>query len=477
MSAIRKKNSESPIAVSYKIMYNEQTMGVQNNNHDPEFLKEKLKQRPLNRRKLLRRMLITVLMAVLFGLVASVTILLLEPIISERLYPENEEQELIFFPEDIIEDEILPEDMIADEREMHEIQLAQEAENNPPSDIIDYDLVRRIASDLIDQKEFGIDELYSMFNARNEIAKEARKSLVTVTGLTSDVNWINNIFERRVETAGIIVLDTETELMILAKLALIRNADTIMLTFANGRQYPAEIKQYDKVTGFAVLSVSHTQLSAGTLNAIKVIDLGSSLSLNMTGMPVIAIGRIAVDADSTQYGFITSSSYSIRKVDATYKLMTTDIYGSTNASGVLINWDGEVVGIIDNDYNTSDARNIVSAVGISELKKLIEAMIKDEEKPYIGIIGIDVTSEAHEAGVPRGAYITEIVIDSPAMDAGLQMADIIIKVEDTEISSFYSFVSTIFRYKPDQNIKMTALRQGSAGYYEIEVEVLAGHSQ
>jgi hypothetical protein len=58
-----------------------------NEDQETEFLKESLKQRPLNRRKLLRRILITVVLAVLFGTVASTTILLLQPLLSERLYP------------------------------------------------------------------------------------------------------------------------------------------------------------------------------------------------------------------------------------------------------------------------------------------------------------------------------------------------------------------------------------------------------
>ena len=60
------------------------------------FMKETIKQRPINRRKLLRRTLITALMAVIFGLVACFTFLLLEPIISKHLYPEEEPETVIF---------------------------------------------------------------------------------------------------------------------------------------------------------------------------------------------------------------------------------------------------------------------------------------------------------------------------------------------------------------------------------------------
>ena len=57
----------------------------ENHNQGTDFMKETIKQRPLNRKKLIRRTLITAAMAVIFGLVACLTFLLLEPVISNKL--------------------------------------------------------------------------------------------------------------------------------------------------------------------------------------------------------------------------------------------------------------------------------------------------------------------------------------------------------------------------------------------------------
>ena len=93
---------------------------------DSDFITETIRQRPINKKKLLRRTLITAAMAVVFSLVACLTFLLLEPVISNWLYPE-EEPEPIEFPEET--EEILPEDMIADDSEM-------EPEPEPPAEIV-----------------------------------------------------------------------------------------------------------------------------------------------------------------------------------------------------------------------------------------------------------------------------------------------------------------------------------------------------
>ena len=80
----------------------------------PDFLREKIKQKPVNKKKLLRRTVITVVMAVVFGLVACFTFLVLEPVISNRLYPEEEAQE-VRFPEETVAEEMKPEDMLVEE--------------------------------------------------------------------------------------------------------------------------------------------------------------------------------------------------------------------------------------------------------------------------------------------------------------------------------------------------------------------------
>ena len=63
---------------------------------DFDFMKERIKERPLNKKKLIRRTIITASMAVIFGLVACLTVLLLEPLLSNWLYPEAPPQNVTF---------------------------------------------------------------------------------------------------------------------------------------------------------------------------------------------------------------------------------------------------------------------------------------------------------------------------------------------------------------------------------------------
>ena len=78
-----------------------------------DFMVEKIKVKPVNKKKLIRRTLITISMAIIFGMVACVTFLVLEPVISNWLNPEEEPQvEMVVFPED--REEMSPEEMLAE---------------------------------------------------------------------------------------------------------------------------------------------------------------------------------------------------------------------------------------------------------------------------------------------------------------------------------------------------------------------------
>jgi len=77
-------------------------------------------------------------------------------------------------------------------------------------------------------------------------------------------------------------------------------------------------------------------------------------------------------------------------------------------------------------------------------------------------------------GVPRGAYVTEVLLDSPAMIGGLQSGDIIVRIGEADITTYVGLVNTLFDYKPEQSIKLTVERQGVDDYYQFDVEIIAG---
>ena len=433
---------------------------MEENQNNTDFLKETIKQRPLNKRKLVRRTLITAAMAVIFGMVACFTFLLLEPVISNRLYPE-EEPEAIVFEEETEENEILPEDMIADESQM------QPEETEPPA--LEDEQIAQVLSEM----QLGTNDYLTLFNEMNKVAKEVQKSIVTVVGVTSDVTWLDNEYENEGVVSGVVVADNGKELLILANIRSIKDAEILKVAFSDGSEYEAEMKKKDNNTGFAIISIQKSIVKESTVAIAKPVALGSSAGSSLVGIPVIAIGRPVGTEGSLCYGNITSTGNSITLPDSNYKYLTTDSYGSTSASGMIINLKGQIVGIIDTSYNASDMKNMISAVGITELKKVVESLSNNKDIAYFGVYGVDVTKEANEEmGVPFGAYILEIDMDAPAMNAGIQSGDIIVRIGEKEITNYAALVETLLTFKPEETVTVGLMRQGPEGYIEMEVEAV-----
>ena len=104
---------------------------------------------------------------------------------------------------------------------------------------------------------------------------------------------------------------------------------------------------------------------------------------------------------------------------------------------------------------------------------MVESLSNDKSIAYFGVYGVDVTTEANEAlGVPVGAYITEIDMDSPAMDAGIQSGDVVVRINELEIASYHDLVIALQSFRPEETIAVDLMREGPEGYTEMEVSAV-----
>lgn len=426
------------------------------------FLIEKMKQRPINRRKLLRRTLITASMAVIFGLIACFTFLVLEPVISNWLYPEEEPQ-VIVFPED--QKEMSPEEMLAENLPTESPQPSSEPEDVT---LAEEQIEEILSGVILDKKNYG--ELYT---ALSDYTDQLNQYMVTITAVTSNIDWFNNVQESRNQASGLIVANNGKDLLVLADASSIRPAEKLILTFSNEVQAEAQIKQQDKYTNLAVLSVSLSDLPEEMVEAgIPLAVLGRSNAKNLVGIPVVALGSPLGISNSIGYGMIASGSTQIYAPDRNYKLLITDINGSQNAGGVLFNLQGEVIGIITSNKTGSDMKNLINAYGITELKKVIEKMSNGSSIAYMGISGLDVTKEANEnQGVPYGAFVKEVAMDSPAMLAGIQRGDVITEMDGKKVTLFSDYTTILMQMEPGQTVELTVMRQAQNEYKEMNFSI------
>lgn len=305
------------------------------------------------------------------------------------------------------------------------------------------------------------------------IAEDAMKSVVTVTGVTADDEWfdITNVGSRA--SSGLIVADNSVSYLVLTDYDVIDSAEKIAVTLPDGSVVDGSFQKKDPVTDLCVVSIPRDKISSESRRELSVATLGNSYNVNR-GDSVLAVGALTGAAGTFACGKVISLDGSVEIVDGEYRLVSTDIYGGKTASGVLINMDGEVVGIIDQEYSGED-RQTVTAIPISLLKSLIEKLSNNSALSYIGIHGLDISEKAAESQkIPSGVYVSSVDADSPALQAGIQPGDIITAVGLGSSVTLRSLHENIMNRSPGDEVEVTVMRQGSSKYAKFDFAITIG---
>ena len=189
----------------------------------------------------------------------------------------------------------------------------------------------------------------------------------------------------------------------------------------------------------------------------------------------MAIGKPLGYSGSYGYGAVSSVEESISPADGNYGLILTDIPGSENGTGILLNTKGEMIVLIQHRLTSGEHVTVTNALAISDLKVMIELLSNNQGVPYVGIYGTDVTEQVEkEQGIPIGVYVKNVESESPAMSAGIQAGDVITKVGRTKINTLAAYHNAISEYSVGEQIILYGKRKGNDGYVEIEFKVTIG---
>ncbi len=429
-----------------------------------DFIIEKIKERPINRKRLIRRTIITASMAVLFGCIACATFAIMEPIMNKLIYPP-EVPNTIVFPEDT--NEMSPEEMLADNMQQQQSALL-------PDEISGEDTTNEKVLDMISGVTTNIDSYSQLFQTLTDYSKLLKHSVVSISGNVSSVDWLENEETNTVYTDGVIIYKLPSELLILADYKPLENASNLTVTMYNNVSVSAKVKEIDPETNLAVFSISNSSFSGEFLaDENLVAQMGSTNLRGLEGTPVVILGRPMGVENSFGYGIITATAGEMNLADMNYKILQTNVYGSSKAEGVLFNLKGEMLGILTDSQDAYDMDGVLCAYGISSLKKRVEKLSNGESIPYLGIIGSSISLAVHtEQGMPYGAYIKEVVMDSPAMKAGLLQGDVITLIDDKNLVSFNDLSTQLLQKKPGQSIKLTVYRRSQDTYKEMKIDVV-----
>ena len=409
-----------------------------------EFIREQIKNKPVNRKKAAAKVGICAICGVVFALAAAVVFVLAEPAVRKILCPQEEEN-----PDSV-------NTYIAD------TESVTESEQSDPD----------VTSQA--QESLSIADYQNLQNQLYAIGSQANHSIVTVTSVVSNTDWFHNSYESEGQGSGVIIQENASEVLILTEQKVITDPSRITVTFIDNTTAGAVMKKYDGKTGIAVLSVARSDISDSTLDTISIAEFGNSNGVTK-GSIVIALGSPLGTNYSILTGNVTSTDNEISTIDHNYSIFTTDIVASKSSSGILINVSGQIVGMVMQDYSNSSEENTLIAVSSTELKSMIDMLAEGKDIPYLGMTVTTVTEKIEkEYDIPEGVYIKEAMMDSPAMAAGLQSGDVITKINGEKVASDTAYSSQVMKLTPGDTIPVVVQRQGADGYSEITCEVEVG---
>ena len=329
-----------------------------------------------------------------------------------------------------------------------------------------------------EQKTVLTTETYQeMLNNLKQVSGEVRKSVVEIQGAVTEEEFSKDQEDKEKSISGMIVADNGQELLILAGELPVKDAKIIRVTFSGDSQCDAILKSRDAGLGLCVYAVQRKNIADDVWAQIETATLGGSKVVS-EGDTVIAVGKLYGCDTIAGYGVIESGENYLDKADGQYQTIYTDVAGDISGSGVLVNIRGEVIGIINTSVRTDDQTNKISGYGISDIKDVIELLSNGKNVPYLGVSGVEVSSEMQGQGIPQGVYVKEVDAESPAMAAGIQSGDIITNIADTDIINLLGYHNTLMKQNVGDKILVRGKRQGTGGeYVDIDFGVTVGYKQ
>ena len=214
-------------------------------------------------------------------------------------------------------------------------------------------------------------------------------------------------------------------------------------------------------------------------NQIKIATIGDSNKLKV-GNGIIAIGNALGYGQSVTTGVVSALNREVKIDGQKSKMIQIDAaINGGNSGGALLNSAGEVVGINSAKYSSSSSteasiEGMGFAIPISDVKELIEKLMNGQQDTTsdasIGVQG-QIIEKGNQYNYPQGFYIIGIVEGSGAEKAGLEIGNIITKIEGKEVTALSDIQDVLAEKKKGDTVELTIAYASGRKYEEKTVKV------
>lgn len=322
-----------------------------------------------------------------------------------------------------------------------------------------------------------------------QVAKSCMPSVVSITN--ASVKTVQDFFggvqqyPSESSGSGIIVGQNDSEILVATNNHVVADADTITVAFDDDAVYEAQVKGTDSDNDLAVVAVKISDMSEDTLKSIKVVSIGNSDELEI-GEQVVAIGNALGYGQSVTSGWISAVDREVTDEDGktTGKLIQTDAaINPGNSGGALLNMQGELIGINSAKAAATEVEGMGYAIPVSVAQPILDELMNretryktdEEHAGYIGVTCLNVDStSAQTYGIPLGAFVDSVEEGGPAQTAGIQKGDVIVKFDGMTVSGSSDLVGKLEYYQAGETVDVVISRAQNGEYQEQTVSVTLG---
>ncbi len=241
---------------------------------------------------------------------------------------------------------------------------------------------------------------------------------------------------------------------------VVADADEIQVNLNDRRVYDAKVIGLDEASDLALLKID--------ANDLPFVEFGDSDVLRV-GDWVLAIGSPFGLEFSAAAGIVSAKGRSMPG-RSTYNYMSfiqTDVaINQGNSGGPLFNLDGEVIGINSQILSSTGGSNGISFSIPSNVAMNVMEQLRDTGTVERGLLGVRMRevdyalAEIFRMERPRGAFVDDVQIDSPAANGGVAIEDIILEFNGHEIEHFTDLPFYVGQYRPGTEADIRVYREG-----------------
>jgi serine protease Do len=281
-------------------------------------------------------------------------------------------------------------------------------------------------------------------NSIADIVENASKAIVGIVNIQNRNDYFDQSTER-VETgsgSGVIFKKDGNNAFIVTNNHVIEGAQGIEISLPSGKKTKAELIGADALTDLAVLRIDSKY-------ATSTLEFGDSSSLR-PGDQVLAIGNpLGLDLSRTVTQGIVSAvdrtvTVSTSAGEWDLNVIQTDAaINPGNSGGALINTKGQVIGINSLKISESGVEGLGFAIPSNDVVPIVNEIIEkgQVERPYIGVslASLEEIPQNFLHNLPDsvdgGAMVTFVDPNSAAAKAGLQIQDVIVSINNTDVKN------------------------------------------